>query len=68
MPDVERWKQRIIALSGFGAELSAALLFCVFGCFSEPLFELGMYFAVVALLHFGLYRFYAGESSDFKWL
>ncbi|GHV45848.1 hypothetical protein FACS1894204_06140 [Synergistales bacterium] len=55
MPDVEAWKQKAIAISGFGAEMLAALMF-------------GKYYAVVALAHLIAYRFYAGEENDFKWL
>ena len=62
MPDVEPWKQRIIALAGFGTELLAVPIFIV----SVP--ELALWYAVVAVLHFIAYPFYANEYNDFRWL
>ncbi|GHS88614.1 hypothetical protein AGMMS49957_10430 [Synergistales bacterium] len=62
MPDVEPWKQRVIAISGFGAEMLAApLLWIVVSAFWR-------YYAAVALLHFIAYPYYAREDSDFKWI
>ncbi|GHV36398.1 hypothetical protein FACS1894187_10940 [Synergistales bacterium] len=62
MPYLARWKQRVIALSGFGAEMLAALSFWVIvDAFLK-------YYAAVALAHFIAYRFYAGEDSDFRWI
>ena len=59
MPNDTEAHQRLIALSGFGAEM----LFC-------PL----LYFAGLTLYpwvvvaHLCAYPFYAGENSDFQWL
>jgi hypothetical protein len=62
MPDIESWKQKVIALSGFGAEFWAALLIWSLGG------EFRVHYAAVALLHFAAYPYYAGEESDFKWI
>ena len=50
-------QKKITALAGFGAEFFAAPIFYVVG--------LEAYIFVV-LLHLILYRFYAGEASDFQ--
>ena len=58
----ERWRRRVVALAGFGAELLAAPIFyCI-----SPGF--GKVYAVLAALHLVLYRFYAGEHNDFELL
>ncbi|GHV45305.1 hypothetical protein FACS1894204_04080 [Synergistales bacterium] len=62
MPDVEAWKQKTIAIAGFGAEMLAALLFWIVGG------AFWRYYAVVTLLHFIAYPYYAGEENDFKWI
>ena len=62
MPDVEAWKQKTIAVWGFGAELLGALLCCLF----LPVFAWRV--VGVVFIHFVAYPFYAGEVSDFKWL
>ena len=62
MPEIERYKQRIIAMSGFGAEFLAAPIFYV----AAPT-TFALAYPVVALAHFVFYRFYAGEASDFNW-
>jgi hypothetical protein len=54
MPDMERWKQRIVAAAGFGLEF-ALIPLC------------GKYYAAFAVVHIAAYRFYVGECSDFKW-
>lgn len=58
MPVMERWKQRIVAATGFGAEAFVAAILAAFGW---P----WMLFCFAA--HFITYPFYAGEASDFKW-
>ena len=60
MPNALTDKQKkIVALAGFGLELSMTPLLVVMGL------EL---YAVVALAHLVLYPMYAGEANDFKWL
>ncbi|MCC8056449.1 hypothetical protein [Cloacibacillus sp.] len=51
--------KKITAVAGFGAEFLAAPIFYAVGLWA---------YIIVALLHLILYRFYAGEASDFKWL
>lgn len=59
MPDGASGQERIkIALAGFGFEMLIALL----------IFPFFWQMAAVAVIHFLLYRWYAGEDSDFKWL
>ena len=62
MPYMERWKQRVVALAGFGVELlgsTAAMLFDG---------DFAFWYVVVVFAHLFLYKFYAGEDSDFKWV
>jgi len=59
MPDDTEAHQRLIALSGFGAEILAAPLLYLAGLTLYP-------WVVVA--HLIAYPFYAGGSSDFQWL
>ena len=61
MPNMERRKQRAVAISGFGAEFLAAPIFIRL----RP--EFGWIYLAFATLHLALYPFYCGESSDFKW-
>lgn len=61
MPEIERWKQRIIAMAGFGLEI----LFSAIVLFTYPGF--GTYLVFVSLLHFVTYKFYAGDVSDFNY-
>lgn len=57
----ERWKAKVIAAAGFGAELFAAvILLAAWRGF-------GLWYAGVAVAHLAAYRWYAGEASDFKW-
>ena len=58
MPWMEQWKQRIIALAGFGVELTCAVLLIV----------VWPWLWFVAGCHLLVYPFYAGDASDFKWL
>ena len=58
MPQMERWKQRVVAAAGFGAELFVA---AILGALGWP------WMAGVFVAHFVLYPIYAGEASDFKW-
>jgi hypothetical protein len=55
MPEMEAWKQRVVALAGFGLEFAAILAF-------------GRYYAVAALAHLAVYKLYAGEFDDFRWI
>lgn len=59
MPNDTEAHQRLIALSGFGAEIVFAPLLYLAG--------LGLY-PLVVVAHLCAYPFYAGEYSDFKWL
>ena len=60
MPYMASWKQRITALAGFGTELACAG--------AAMAFLRWPYLLLVASVHLIAYPFYAGESSDFKWL
>ena len=60
MPEMESWKQALVAVAGFGLELIMAGLLLNF--------PVGNYYAAFACFHLALYKFYAGEDSDFKWL
>lgn len=55
MPDMEAWKQKVVAVAGFGLELAMMPLF-------------GWPYAAFAVVHLFSYNLYAGESSDFRWL
>ena len=59
MPWMERWKQKVVAVSGFGMEFICALDAAALGW---------PWLLVVAACHFAAYPFYAGNASDFKWL
>ena len=59
MPNDTETHQRLIALSGFGAEIVFAPLLYLAGLTLYP-------WVVVA--HLMAYPFYAGGSSDFQWL
>jgi hypothetical protein len=62
MPEMDTWKQKAVALAGFGAEFLAipAMFFLCPG--------LWMIYGAVAAAHIAAYKFYAGEESDFKWI
>lgn len=57
----EMWKAKIIAAAGFGAELFAAVVLLA------AWREFGLWYAGVAVAHLAAYRWYAGETSDFRW-
>ena len=61
MPEMEKWKQQLVAAAGFGLEFAvgAALLFTGW--------DFAPFYAGVAVVHLVAYKFYAGEASDFKW-
>ena len=59
MPNDTLKHQRLIALSGFGAEIVFAPLLYFAGLWLYPW---------VAVAHLCAYPFYAGEYSDFQWL
>ena len=61
-PDV--WRRRVIALSGFGLELLVSLVLMAV----DPGSTFSRAYTLAALAHLALYKFYAGEASDFKWL
>ena len=62
MPEMPRWKQRIVAIAGFGLEFLAAGVLLV----TIPTF--GRFYTGVALAHLVAYPFYSGRNSDFQWL
>ena len=57
----EMWKAKVIAAAGFGAELFAAVVLLA------AWHEFGRWYAGVAVAHLAVYRWYAGETSDFRW-
>ena len=59
MPYLESWKQRIVALAGFGTEFVCAGAAVALGW---------PWMMMVASVHLLAYPFYAGEANDFKWL
>ena len=59
MPEDTPQHQKLIALSGFGAEIVLAPLLYFVGLWAYPLVVVG---------HLAAYSFYAGDYSDFKWL
>ena len=58
MPDMAEWKQRVVAVAGFGTEFLCAGAAGALGW---------LWLLLVASVHIIAYSFYAGESSDFKW-
>ena len=52
-------QKKLVALSGFGVELLAAIPCSCVGLWEYP---------IVAVLHLVLYSFYAGENNDLRWL
>ena len=59
MPEDTEAHQRLIALSGFGAEILTVPLLYLAGLWLYPW---------VVAVHLMAYPFYAGGSSDFQWL
>ena len=59
MPNHTPQHQRLIALSGFGAEIFFAPLLYLAGLWLYPW---------VVVVHLMTYPFYAGEANDWKWL
>lgn len=57
----ERWKAKVIAAAGFGAELFAAIVLLA------AWRGVGIWYTGVAIAHLAAYRWYAGEASDFRW-
>ena len=60
----DRWRREVIAMAGFGLELLVAIILVVIA----PRWTFAVAYTMVSLIHLFLYRFYAGEASDFKWL
>ena len=58
MPEDTPRHQRLIALSGFGAEIFFALLLYLAGLWLYPW---------VVAVHLIAYPFYAGDYNDFRW-
>ena len=61
MPEMERWKQQVVAFAGFGLEFVVGTILFLTG------WGFASYYAGIAVVHLLAYRFYAGEASDFKW-
>lgn len=59
MPSMTEWKQRVVAVAGFGTEFLVAGVAVALGW---------LWLLLVASCHIIAYPAYAGESSDFKWL
>lgn len=59
MPYMDGWKQRVVAVAGFGTEFLAAGVCVALGW---------LWLLLVASCHIVAYPFYAGENSDFNWL
>lgn len=59
MPSMAEWKQRVVAVAGFGTEFAVAGVCVALGW---------LWLLLVASVHIIAYPFYAGDSSDFKWL
>ncbi len=62
MPEMEKWKQQIVAVAGFGLEFIVGTALFLTGWDFAPIY------GGVAAVHLIAYKFYAGEDSDFKWL
>lgn len=61
MPAIEPWKQKTIAIMGFGTEfLMIPIIYCAYQ-------NLGIFYTMVAFAHLFAYPFYCGEANDFKW-
>lgn len=59
MPQMERWKQRVVAAAGFATEGLVAVILAAFGYW--PIL-------VCFTVHFLAYPVYCGNANDFKWL
>lgn len=57
MPEMEKWKQQLVAAAEFAVGTGLFLTGWDFAPF----------YAGVAVVHLVAYKFYAGEASDFKW-
>jgi len=62
--DISRKAQRNIAMAGFGTEFLVAAIFVIIPYTRVTILP---YYGLVALLHLVLYKFYAGNDSDFRW-
>ncbi len=65
MPDTALWKQRVVAMAGFGAEFFAAGVFMA-ACRSS----FALWYTGISFLHLSAYYMYARKDtySDFRWL
>lgn len=59
MPDMTRWKEKVVAAAGFGVEFLCAGIAAALSWF---------WLLVAASVHLAAYPLYAGDNSDFKWL
>jgi len=60
MPAAKRWKQYVIAMSGFGFEFAVGIVLAL--CYQM----FGVIFLLLAVVHIALYPFYCGENNDFN--
>ena len=60
----DRWRRVTIALAGFGLELLVAVVLMAIA----PRWTFSVAYTLASFIHLSLYRFYAGEASDFLWL
>lgn len=63
--DISSIKQKAIAIAGF---LSEFLMLLMLLSIPRCRIEFAPYYAIVSIAHIMLYKYYAGEASDFKWL
>lgn len=61
MPKIERWKQKVIAIAGFGIEVGAIPIVY------QTDFEFAIAYWSVVVLHLLFYPIYSSEFNDFKW-
>lgn len=61
MPDIDLWKQKIIAIAGFSFEFFLGI------CVSLIFKNFGLVYLFLAGVHILTYNIYAGEANDFKW-
>ena len=61
MPEkFSKTQKKIVAIAGFGFEFIASLI-------AVLVFQYWI-MMIIFILHIGLYKFYAGDASDFQWL
>ena len=61
MPDIELWKKRVIAASGFGSEFLASVALIRFDR------EILAIYLIVCFAHLIIYKYYCGDNNDFSY-